>query len=549
MILVDLILILLLGGFISWLVGKWSAVASRWIAFITVVIDFIITVILWSDHPNSLRDIGNGAWLVDYKLSWIPEFGVSFHLALDGLSLVMIALTLFVGALSILVSWKEIKERVAFFHFNTLWLLAGIIGVFMAMDLLLFYFFWEVMLVPMFFILGIWGYEDRRRASIKFFLFTQLSGLLMLLAILGLYFVHGANTGDYTFDYFALLGTSVTKTLGFWLMCGFLIAFIVKLPAIPFHSWLPDAYTQSPTAGSVILAGLMSKTAAYGILRFVLPLFPDAADAIAPLMLLLGVVGILYGAKMAYAQNDLKRLIAFSSLSHMGFIIIGIFSFQALAYQGTVMEMVTHGISISALFIIAGAIRERTGVRNMDLMGGFWDQMPGMGGITLIFVLASLGLPGLGNFIAEFLILAGVFQAHVLWAVLATIGLIASMIYSLVIFQKIFQGNKHNENKLMDFSAREYIVMACLIIVIFWLGFFPQTIIRTVKPVVDHFEQKADMGFLQKNDFFRTEKVKLQKTPEFMEKDMVLPYRKLQRTRMLTERSFFDLSTKGGMKC
>jgi NADH-quinone oxidoreductase subunit M len=316
----------------------------------------------------------------------------------------------------------------------------------------------------------------------------------MLLAILGLYFVHGSNTGDYTFDYFALLGTSVTKTLGFWLMCGFLIAFVVKLPAVPFHSWLPDAYTQSPTAGSVILAGLMSKTAAYGILRFVLPLFPNAADAIAPLMLLLGVIGILYGAKMAYAQNDLKRLVAFSSLSHMGFILIGIFSFQALAYQGTVMEMVTHGISISALFIIAGAIRQRTGKRDMDLMGSFWDQMPGMGGITLIFVLASLGLPGLGNFIAEFLILVGVFQVHILWAVLGAVGLIASMIYSLVIFQKIFQGNKHSENKLFDFSAREYIVMACLIIVIFWLGFFPQTVIRMVQPVVDQLGQQVSLG-------------------------------------------------------
>jgi NADH-quinone oxidoreductase subunit M len=495
MILVDLIIILMLGGFLSWIVSKWSALAARWIAFVAVVIDFILTLILWLGGGSHVNILTRGQWIRDFQLKWIPELGVSFHLALDGLSLVMIALTLFIGGLSILVSWKEIRERIGFFHFNILWLLAGILGVFLSMDLLLFYFFWEVMLVPMFFILGIWGYENRKFASIKFFLFTQLSGLLMLIAILGLYFVHGHQTGTYTFDYFALLGTSIPGKLAFWLMCGFLIAFVVKLPALPFHSWLPDAYTQSPTAGSVILAGLMSKTAAYGMLRFVLPLFPDAARTIAPLAILLGVAGILYGAKMAYAQKDLKRLVAFSSLSHMGFIMVGIFSFQALAYQGTVLEMVTHGISISALFIIAGALKARTGTRDMSEMGGFWKQMPAMGGITLIFVLASLGLPGLGNFIAEFLILAGAFQSSVLWAVLATVGLISSMIYSLVILQRIFHGQPQKEGKLVDFSAREFIIMACLIIVIFWLGFFPPKVISTVSPVFDKLEQQMNVSF------------------------------------------------------
>lgn len=496
MILVDLIIILMLGGLLSWIVTKWSNTAGRWIALLAVIIDFVLTLNLWIGSGGGVDLLKGGQWIRDFNADWIPQLGVSFHLAMDGLSLVMILLTLFLGGLSVLVSWKEIRERAGFFHFNTLWLLAGILGVFLSMDMLLFYFFWEVMLVPMFFILGIWGYEKRKYASIKFFLFTQLSGLLMLLAILGLYFIHGSNTGTYTFDYFALLGTSVTAQLGFWLMCGFLVAFVVKLPAVPFHSWLPDAYTQSPTAGSIILAGLMSKTAAYGIIRFVLPLFPDASAAIAPLAILLGLTGILYGAKMAYAQTDLKRLIAFSSLSHMGFILIGIFSFQALAYQGVVMEMVAHGVSISALFVIAGALRARTGTREMTETGGFWEQMPRMGGITLIFVLASLGLPGMGNFIAEFLILAGVFQAGVVWAVLATLGLIASMIYSLVILQKIFHGQRRKEKdwKLADFSPRELAVMACLILAIFWLGFFPQKIFRTVQPVVDQLEQQVKVA-------------------------------------------------------
>lgn len=498
MILLDLILILLFGGFVSWLASNWSKTAGRMIALITVIIDFIITVIIWVSHAPDINLLGKGPWILNFNHQWIPQLGVSFHLALDGLSLVMIVLTLFVGALSIVASWKEIKEKTGFFHFNTLWMLAGIIGVFLSMDLFLFYLFWELMLVPMFFILAIWGYENRKYASIKFFLFTQISGLLMLLAILGMYFIHGKATGIYTFDYFALLGTTSWGPLGFWLMCGFLIAFLVKLPAIPFHSWLPDAYVQSPTAGSVILAGLMTKTAAYGLLRFVLPLFPDNAHVIAPLMLLLGVTGILYGAKMAYAQTDLKRLVAFSSLSHMGFILIGVFSFTALSYQGTLMEMVTHGISISALFIIAGAIHERTNDREMGLTGNFWEQMPRMGGITLIFVLASLGLPGLGNFIAEFLVLGGAFQAHTLWGVLAAIGLVGSMIYSLVIFQRIFHGPSKKEWKLTDFSARELIVMACLIIVIFWLGLFPQKVLNTTQPVFDRIEQQVNITTIQK---------------------------------------------------
>lgn len=501
MILVELIILLMLGGVLAWIAGKWSPAASKWIAFGTVVLDLILVIPLWIKSPNVLNHLDDsGAWLIDYKVDWIPQIGASFHLALDGLSLVMAALTLFVGALAVLTSWKAIKVRIGFHYFNILWLLAGILGVFFAMDLLLFYFFWEIMLIPMFFILGIWGYEKRKPASIKFFLFTQLSGLFMLIAILGLYFVHGHSTEEYSFDYFTLLGTSVSGQVGFWLMSGFLIAFLVKLPAFPFHSWLPDAYTQSPTAGSIIVAGLMTKTAAYGMLRFVIPIFPEASKTIAPLMMILGVLGILYGAKLAFAQRDFKRLIAFSSLSHMGFIVIGIFSFNLLAYQGTIMEMVVHGISISALFVIAGALHERTGERNMDNMGRFWKQIPGMGGFAIVFVMASLGLPGLGNFIAEFLILTGVFQTSVLWAVLATTGLIASMIYSLVILQKIFYGESHSTSKITDFSLREYLIMTCFVVAIFWLGFFPQKVVATVEPVIQKVEQQADLSVIKLNN-------------------------------------------------
>src|SRR6185436_16989907 len=242
--------------------------------------------------------------------AWIPQFGISFHLGLDGLSLLLIFITLFLGFISVLCSWHEVQERVGFFHFNLLWILSGIIGVFLALDLFLFYFFWELMLVPMYFLIGIWGHENRIYAAIKFFLFTQVSGLLMLVAILGLYFVHGRNTGIYTFDYLQLLHTPLPAATGMWLMLGFFIAFAVKLPAVPVHTWLPDAHTEAPTAGSVILAGLLLKTGAYGLLRFVVGLFPDAAEFFAPAAWWLGAAGVIYGAHLAFAQSDLKRLVA-----------------------------------------------------------------------------------------------------------------------------------------------------------------------------------------------------------------------------------------------
>jgi NADH-quinone oxidoreductase subunit M len=349
--------------------------------------------------------------MVEINYEWIPQYGISFHLALDGLSLLLIVLTVFLGLLSVLVSWNQITERIGFFHFNLLWILAGITGVFLALDLFLFYFFWEVMLIPMYFIIAIWGYENRIYAAFKFFIYTQASGLLMLIAILALYFTHGAETGNYTFDYNQLLGTSLSSPASMWIMLGFLIAFAVKLPLVPFHNWLPDAHTEAPTAGSVILAGLLLKTGAYGILRFVLPLFPQASIDFAPYGMMLGTIGILYGAKLAFAQRDFKRLVAYSSVSHMGFVMLGVYAFNQLALQGVVMQMLAHGISTGALFIIVGAIQKRIHTRDLEEMGGFWELAPRMGGITLLFTMASLGLPGLGNFIAEFLILSGTFQA------------------------------------------------------------------------------------------------------------------------------------------
>ncbi len=409
---------------------------------------------------------------------------------LDGLSLVLLLLTFFLGILSVLCSWNEISEKIGFYYFNLLWTLAGISGVFVAMDLFLFYFFWEVMLIPMFFLIGIWGGDRRRYAAYKFFIFTQAGGLLMLISILALYFIHGQQTGNYSYDYFDLLGTKLEPTTAKWLMFGFLIAFAVKLPVVPLHNWLPDAHSEAPTAGSLILAGLLLKTGAYGILRFVLPLFPQAAAGIAYWAVLFGVIGIIYGAMLAFAQNDLKRLIAYTSVSHMGFILVGIFAFREIAMQGVVMQMLTHGISTGALFVLAGMLKERLHTRDLDQMGGLWTSMPSMGGAALVFTMASLGLPALGNFVAEFLILLGAFPVFPALTVLATLGLVLSALYSLRLFQKVFLGQRLSNTRVKDMSGRETLIMAALTIAIILLGLYPQPVINMVRALTEQLVMK-----------------------------------------------------------
>ena len=479
MILVYLIAILLTGAFLAWIAGIWSPLWSRIISIVSLSIDLILILTIVSQPV-----LPGNKWIVDINLEWIPQFGISMHLALDGLSLLLLILTFFLGIISVIISWKEINSKVGFFHFNLLLILAGIIGVFLSLDLFLFYFFWELMLVPMYFLIGIWGHENRTAASNKFFLYTQASGLLMFISILALYFVHRHSTGSYTFDYIQLLGTKMSKSTGLIIMSGFLAAFLVKLPVVPLHNWLPDAHTEAPTAGSLILAALLLKTGAYGLLRFIVPLFPSAAVTFAPIGMLLGVIGILYGAKLAFAQTDFKRLVAYTSVSHMGFVILGVFSFNEIAYQGVVMQMIAHGISTGALFILVGQLYERIHTRDLNRMGGLWEKAPVMGAMGLIFSMASLGLPGLGNFIAELLILIGAFKASILMSCLACLGLIAATIYSLRIVQKVFLGNKNYDWDINDLNVREKIVTALLVIVIVGLGLFPKPVFNIARPAL-----------------------------------------------------------------
>jgi NADH-quinone oxidoreductase subunit M len=482
MILVYLIVVPLAAGLIAWLVGRTNPAASRVVALVGSIALFVLSLVIWFGRGSSTSLLETGQWLYQYRAEWIPQINIGIVLAMDGLSLLLIMLTGVLGIVSVLVSWTEIKERVGLFHFNLMWTLAGIVGVFLALDLFLFYFFWEVMLVPMYFLIAIWGHERRRYASIKFFLFTQLSGLFMLAAILGLAFVHQRSTGSLSFDYFELLGQTMSLSTARWLMLGFLVAFAVKIPMVPLHTWLADAHTEAPTAGSVILAGLLLKTGAYGLIRFVIPLFPEAAHSLAEPLMIIGVVGIIYGAVLAFAQRDLKRLVAYTSISHLGFVVLGVFSFNFAALQGSLMQMICHGFSTGGLFVIVGMIQEKTGTRDMQRLGGLWKTIPRAGGAAMFLAMATLGLPGMGNFVAEFLVLLGTYQTHLILAVIAAAGLVPATIYSLWMIQKTFHGEVTHDWKITDIGPRHVTVLAGMILILIWLGLNPQPVFNTSEP-------------------------------------------------------------------
>ncbi len=488
MILPWLIFWLLVGSLLVWLAGRWSPTAARWLALLLLVGHLAVVIVIWVQGFLQ-GGFNQGGWLLEFDWPWIPSLGIDLYLAMDGLSLLLVALVDLLGIMAVGASWTGIQERVGFFHFNLLWSLGALVGVFLALDLFLFYLFWEMTLIPLYFLIGIWGHERRTYATLKFFIFTQAGSLLMLLAILGLYFIHGQSSGVYTFNYNQLLGTPIAPAIAFWLMMGFLVAFGVKLPILPLHTWLPDAHTEAPTAGSVILAGLLLKAGAYGFLRFLVPLFPQAVFSADIALMALGAAGILYGAVLAFAQPDLKRLVAYTSVSHMGFVLLGIFSWNQLALQGAVVIILAHGISTGALFILVGSLQDRLHTRSLDQMGGFWSVAPRMGGVWLLFALAALGLPGLGNFVGEFLVLLGAFRRDVPIAVIATLGFILATVYALWMLQRIFAGPPREGLRIQPFTNREMTILSILAILIVWLGLYPQPVLNTAGRSLEKLQQ------------------------------------------------------------
>lgn len=482
MIITSLILILLIFGLIAWLSESFSDRAPKWVAAMGLVIAWLPLQPLLS----GLDSVEPQVWLVSEIYPWVPRFNINIHLALDGLSLLLVALTLSMGLIAVMAAWKEIKQRKGFFYFNLLWSIAGVIGVFCALDLFLFFVLWEVMLVPMYLLIAIWGYENKRYAAMKFFLFTQAGGLLMLLSITVLVLLHYQQSGLLSFDYIDLLKHQLPETAAFWVMLGFFIAFAIKLPIVPLHNWLPDAHTQAPTAVSVILAAVLLKTGGYGIIRFVLPMFPDACVEIAPYVMTIAGISIIYGALMAFSQQDLKRLVAYSSVSHMGFVLLGCFALSDQGWHGAVFQMLAHGVSTSALFALVGAIQFRYHTRDLHKLGGLWQTIPRLSAAGFFFVVASLGMPGLGNFVAEFLVLVGSFARYPVYTIVAASGLILGAVYSLTIAQKVFFGPLKLEHAI-DLDKREVAMMLSMILLLLYMGLHPQPMLDLAQQTLNHF--------------------------------------------------------------
>ncbi|MDN7354861.1 complex I subunit 4 family protein [Acetobacter senegalensis] len=480
-----LVLLPLLGGTVAWLADRSNTANQQptrnisWrITLMVLTLETVLLLITTFRHHTL-----PGPWLDHFSIPWIPVMGIAFQLDMDGLSLSLLWLSLILSFPCVLLATRQITTNAGAFHFLFLATLTGIIGTFLATDLFLFFFLWELMLVPMFVLISAWGHEDRHRAAIRFFLFTQGSGLLMLLSILGLVITHYRETGILTFNYFALANTPLSPFLSMLLMLGFFIAFAVKLPVVPVHVWLPAAHTQAPTAASVLLAGLMLKTGGYGMIRFNLMLFPEAAIRFAPVAMGLGIAGILYGAWLSCAQNDVKRLIAYSSISHMGFVLLGIFTGSNTGLQGAIIQMLAHGLSTGALFIIAGSIQDRLHTRDMAQIGGLWASLPRLSSAGLFFAVASLGMPGLGNFTGEFLVLLATWHVNSIVAALTATGLVLAAIYSLRMVNRIFLApSRTSPSHAKDFSAGQMTILSALMILLVVLGVHPQPIMTLSMP-------------------------------------------------------------------
>lgn len=469
--------------------------ALRWTALVTSLVTFLIS--LWAFFFSGLYNPASGGLQLVAKYDWIRVAGwdIRYYLAADGLSILLVLLTTFLTPIAILSTWTAVEERIKDFMLFFLLLEVGMTGVFVAQDLFLFYIFWEFTLIPMYFLIGIWGGPNRLYAAVKFFLYTMAGSILMLLAILWL----GINGGTFSVPDLVAQG-NIPADVQMWLFIAFAAAFAIKVPMWPLHSWLPDAHVEAPTAGSVILAGVLLKMGTYGFLRFNLPLFPEASVQAAPFIGWLAVIGILYGAAVSFAQKDVKKLVAYSSVSHLGFVMLGMFALNAQGVAGAILQMVNHGLSTGALFLLVGMIYEQTHTREMAVYGGLWKITPIFGTLMLIVSLSSMGLPGLNGFVGEFTILLGAFGAGMTGGVfagaggfwlagLAALGVILAAVYMLSMFQKMFlgpAGEITHHHDLKDLNWREIITLLPILVFIFWIGLYPKPFFDLMMPAIEN---------------------------------------------------------------
>jgi NADH-quinone oxidoreductase subunit M len=473
----------LVGALLLLLINKQNENAIRWIANITAFIGFVISVPLWFwFNPQ-----GPDFQFIE-RAPWIPSIGAEYFLGIDGLSTLLILLTTMMGSIAILSSWNAITERVKEYYIFLLVLQTGMLGAFMALDFMLFFLFWEVMLVPMYFLIGIWGSANRLYSAIKFFLYTLVGSVIMLLGILALYFAYHAKTGIYTFDITQFHTFGFDGTLQWWVFLAFFCGFAVKVPMFPLHTWLPDAHTDAPTAGSVILAAVMLKMGTYGFLRFSLPILPEASHQFVPMMVLLSIIGIVYGALVALAQKDWKRLVAYSSVSHMAMVMLGMFALNPVGLTGSIIQQLNHGISTGGLFLLVGIVYERRHTREISEYGGLSKVMPVYAAIFLVMTMSSIGLPTLNGFIGELLILQGVFVANKIWAAFAGSGVVLGAAYMLYLYQRTMFGKIENpkNERLLDLSHREFATFAPLLILAVWMGIYPAPFLRRLETSVQH---------------------------------------------------------------
>ncbi len=471
---------------------KKSAPLARNIALVVSLLVFAETLLLWSQF-----NVASGEFQFVERHAWIPAFGIEYFVGVDGISLLLLVLTGFLTPLALLGSWESVHKKTKAFCIVVLLLESAMMGVFISLDLFLFYVFWDAMLVPMYFLVGIWGYERRIYAAIKFMLYTMAGSVLMLVAILGLAYAHYSAHGVYSFDVLKLFQLELTPHQQLWSFLAFALAFAIKVPLFPFHTWLPDAHVEAPTAGSVILAGVMLKMGTYGLVRFAFPLFPQAAMFFAPALAILAVIGIIYGALVAMVQPDMKKLVAYSSVSHLGFVVLGIAAMNTQGVSGAVYQMLSHGISTGGLFLIVGMLSDRRHTRLISEFGGLKKGMPHLVAAFLIVTLASIGLPGLNGFVGEFLILLGAFRWDPRLAAFAATGVILSATYMLWMFQRVNYGPVTNEKNanLPDLKPREWAVIVPIIAVSILMGVLPNLFLRPIERAVErmltHFHQGA----------------------------------------------------------